>query len=440
MTDIHTLVLRFKELLEQARAEQGQWISVTLPVAGIPVHSLPQIADERYFWARPDREDYWLGLGSAWQCNASGESHLLDLADAAQTFCAELRHIDPQGCALAPRFTLASERRQGRLNLPSVQFQQNQGLTRLTVTPDPQQPQLWPDLLERGLKALTTPGKPLPGPPQLTQLQQTPDATVWLSLADKAVNELAHNRLSKLVLTRQVRLQAQRELSTAHLIQTLLYQQSGCTIFALDREDGCWLGASPEILLDQQRDQVFSEAVAGTIRRDPWESVDNKLGQWLLHDRKNQHEHQLVVDSLREGLSPLCSQLEINPQPTLLKLRGLQHLYTPIRGTLKQAQHPLCIAQRLHPSPAICGYPRDDAQPWLDRHEPLDRRLFTGLTGWIDTAGDAALNVVLRCACIRQNQVDLFAGAGLVADSNSLAEWEETELKLDNTAKALQEA
>ncbi|MCG8428217.1 MAG: isochorismate synthase [Chromatiales bacterium] len=446
MSEIDHLIDQIQHLLDQTANNPRQQVCVSLPLSGpctgLAAHSLPNVPDERYFWARPDSGEYWLGLGSAWRYRAHGGEHLLDLASAATTFSRSLHHIDPTGNSPAPRISLASEHQHGRLSLPEVQIYQIPGSSVITVAPNPTSPNQWRKLLARGIEALNTPTEPLPGPAHLSPVEQRPDASVWLTLSEQAVNQLGTDtELKKLVLSRQVRLQGQRTLSPSHLLQVLLCQQAHCTVFVLDNEDeGCWIGASPEILLTQQDQQIFTEAVAGTIRRDNCKTVDDKLGEWLLRDSKNRHEHELVVNSLRGALAPLCGKLDTAEAPRLLKLRGLQHLHTPISGTLNDTQHPLRIAHKLHPSPAICGYPRATAQHWLQQHEPLDRGLFTGLTGWIDIEQNATLNVVLRCARIEDDMVDLYAGAGLVADSNALAEWEETELKLNNMIEALQEA
>ena len=261
-----------------------------------------------------------------------------------------------------------------------------------------------------------------------------------MKLSERAVRDLSASHLKKLVLARRIRLKAQRKLSARHLLRSLACQHSHCTIFAADINEGCWVGASPEVLLDLRERRFFCEAVAGTVRRDPYESVDRELGEWLLRDPKNRCEHDLVVDALCRVLKPISRTLQVDDQPGLLRLRGLQHLYTPISGELKEREHPLGVAQELHPSPAVCGAPKKEAMAWLRRHEPLDRSWFSGLTGWIDTDGNAALNVVLRCAHLRGNSADLYAGAGLMPNSDSLTEWEETELKLANMTRALQDA
>ncbi|MET0012184.1 MAG: isochorismate synthase [Sedimenticola sp.] len=440
MTDIQHIEQTIQQLLQEVPPKAGRRVSVTLPLTGINLDSLPQTGDQRYFWMRPDKGVQWLGLGVSWQCGKPGNGHLAALAEDAETLGASIDHIDPEGCGSAPRLSLVSQDDGGLLTLPLVQLQFSPSGNLVTVSPDPDRPDSWRATLDQLRSAFDTPAEPPPPPPTLTLVDQAPQAPVWLRLAEQAIGELNNDHLDKLVLGRRITLTAQRKLSPEELIRTLGTRHSRSTLFAADRENGCWVGASPEILIDLQGEHFYSEAVAGTVRRDAYESVDNELGEWLLRDPKNRHEHQLVVDSLVDVLEPLSAELETGEQPVLLKLRGLQHLHTPVSGRLKRPLHPLRIAHQLHPTPAVGGTPKQAAVEWLESNEPLDRRWFTGLAGWIDTAGNGSLCVVLRCAHLQQERVDLYAGAGLVADSDSLAEWEETELKLDNMIKALQDA
>ena len=440
MIDSRQLTKQLRQILRQAKQDGHGPVSVTLPLPGATLHSLPQVPDERYFWMRPDRGEQWLGLGNAWRFEQPGDGHLGGLSEALEDFRSRLWHADPEACGVPPRLSLVSESQGGRITLPSIQLGSGNQTAYLTVTPDPAQPDAWTGTLERLLVALNRPYEPPPGPLLITLERQAPDAAVWIALAERAVETLAQGALQKVVLARSIRLTSQRPVDAAHLIRTLACQHAHCTIFAADVADGCWVGASPEVLLNCHQLDLFCEAVAGTVRRDPYQSVDRELGDWLLRDAKNRHEHQLVVDLLREVLDPLSANLDIPQQPGLLRLHNLQHLYTPIRATLKADTPALEIAQALHPSPAVCGAPRQQAQAWLQEHEPMDRAWFTGLSGWVDTAGGAALNVVLRCAHLRRDSINLYAGAGLVADSVSAAEWDETEIKLDSMIQALKAA
>jgi len=440
MIDSRNLGQRIQQRLQQARRHRHALVSVTLPLPGATLHSLPQVPDERYFWMRPDRGEQWLGLGNAWRSERPGEGHLGALSATLQDVTERLWHADPEACGVAPRLSLVSDSRGGRITLPSIQLGSGNHAVYLTVTPDPAQPDAWMATLERLLTALDHPYEPPPGPLLLSLQRQEPNASVWIALAERAVKTLAQSTLQKVVLARSVSLTSQRPVDAAHLVRTLACQHAHCTIFAADVDDGCWVGASPEVLLNRHELDLFCEAVAGTVRRDPYQTVDQELGEWLLRDAKNRHEHELVVDSLRAVLEPLSMNLTVPREPSLLRLHTLQHLYTPLRATLKENTPALEIAQALHPSPAICGSPRLQAQSWLQEHEPMDRAWFTGLSGWVDTAGGAALNVVLRCAHLRRDRVNLYAGAGLVADSVSAAEWDETEIKLDSMIQALKAA
>ncbi|MEW8021023.1 MAG: isochorismate synthase [gamma proteobacterium symbiont of Phacoides pectinatus] len=440
MTELHAIGERARHLLAQAGTDLGAWVCVTLPLRGVTLHSLPQTRIRRYLWMRPDRGERWLGLGSAWHGKAGGDDHLQGLAARADTLFEGLVRLDPESVGGAPRLSLCSSEGRGHLNLPLVQLHGDDHGTRITLCRDPRHPEAWMACLASLAEALRQPLDPPPGPPLLSVSGHRPDAGAWIGQAAAAVAALRRGGLRKLVLARRIRVTAQRVLSERHLVQALACRHPGCTIFAADLDDGIWVGASPEVLLDLRAGRLLSEAVAGTVRRDPDQSLDRALGEWLLSDAKNLREHALVVDALGEGLLPACRDLEIPARPELMRLRGLQHLRTPLRGRARAGWRALQMAQRLHPSPAICGAPRHGARDWLRRHERLPRRWFAGLSGWIDPTGDASLNVVLRCARLRGRSADLYAGAGLVADSEPLAEWEETELKLSGMIQALSDA
>ena len=95
------------------------------------------------------------------------------------------------------------------------------------------------------------------------------------------------------------------------------------------------------------------------------------------------------------------------------------------------------LVQQLHPTPAVCGWPRDAARKVIAAHEDLDRGWYAGPIGWIDAAGDGEFAVALRCAVVRGTRAWLFAGNGIMGDSQSAAELAEVELKFSPLAEAL---
>jgi menaquinone-specific isochorismate synthase len=159
----------------------------------------------------------------------------------------------------------------------------------------------------------------------------------------------------------------------------------------------------------------------------------------LLNCRKAQHEHALVVESIQSALAPLCRELALPDSPEVVKLRNLQHLWTGIKGTLRSGVSLLDAARRLHPTPAVAGTPTDRACQWLQDHETLARGWYSGIVGWLQADGEGELSVLLRCAVLQGRSAELFAGAGIVSDSDPQAELQETEMKLRAMLEAMQE-
>ena len=439
MNNHEALFQRFCSLLGEERTQHERFLSASLPlsIAVIP-KGIPEAVDQRYYWSRPAKDEWWLGLGCTWLKHIEDEQHLKCGAQYSDEVFGHCHSIDPEECNTPLRLAVWSEVESTDLILPTVQISSRQGVMVVTVTIDLTMPTEWQSLLHKGLEEMARIEEPISGPLVLSHRQQKPGAATWLDIADRAIETIRCGEVEKLVLARKVGYITSRDLSAKRLVKSLEYYHPHCTVYAADRREGCWAGASPEVLFDCRNDRFLCEAVAGTVRRDPDESVDRKLGEWLLRDPKSRREHEVVARWLSDRLKPYSQSEQSDIR--LLHLRGLQHLYMSFAGTLNSGVHPLEIAQLLHPSPAVSGMPQMASMDWLKQHELLDRKAYSGLTGWIDAAGDCALNVILRCACIVGDRVDLYAGAGLVADSDSVAEWEETELKLNSMIEALQDA
>src|SRR5690606_20771136 len=159
------------------------------------------------------------------------------------------------------------------------------------------------------------------------------------------------------VLARAVRAHLPQGVSRGRILNALMMSYPECYTFAVRRGDRTFVGATPERLIALRGAHVETMSLAGSPapRADPEE--DFALGQALLSDRKNQWEHRIVVDSIREGLSEYCSELEIADQPRLLKVRNVQHLWTPVSGRLDSSRTVLELVARLHPTPAVGGHP-----------------------------------------------------------------------------------
>jgi menaquinone-specific isochorismate synthase len=198
-----------------------------------------------------------------------------------------------------------------------------------------------------------------------------------------------------------------------------------------------FFGASPELLVAVEKSDVTTMALASSIRRGRTPEEDTTLAAQLLHDPKERLEHDLVVRAIERRLAPLTQQLIVPPEPAVLPLANIQHLYTPIQGRLRQAADALSLVELLHPTPALGGSPRDLAMAFIHQAESAPRGWYAAPIGWLDANLDGAFAVAIRSAVTQEERVWLYAGAGIVAGSDPHKEWEETGLKFRPILEAL---
>ncbi|MBW4652864.1 MAG: isochorismate synthase [Kaiparowitsia implicata GSE-PSE-MK54-09C] len=253
-----------------------------------------------------------------------------------------------------------------------------------------------------------------------------------------ALPALRHHGLEKLVLSHAVDAESPFPFDWLQSLDNLRQIHPDCFVFSTRNGQGqTFLGASPELLLRVRNRRLMTDALAGSAPRGASQQEDATLGDRLLNSAKERHEHQLVVDFLRDRLQQLNITPESAAQPQLLKLSNIQHLHTPIWGTIPAHCHPLEILAMLHPTPAVAGMPRDRACALIRRYEPFGRSLYAAPLGWVDSDGNAEFIVGIRSALINGCHARLFAGAGIVAGSDPDRELAEVKLKLQALLKAL---
>lgn len=252
-----------------------------------------------------------------------------------------------------------------------------------------------------------------------------------------ASKEIRNGVLDKVVLSRVMEAESEEELSVIHLLQCLREEQPNSFLFAIERNESCFVGASPERLVKREGERVFSACIAGTTSRGKTPSEDESLGKELLHDGKNLHEHQLVVDMIRSAMSQICSEIEIPDHPSLYKMKNVQHLYTPVIGKADRQEDLLSVVEQLHPTPALGGYPQRLALQKIREFESHDRGWYGAPVGWFDYKGDGEFAVAIRSGLIHKNEATLFAGNGIVGDSEPESEYRETQMKFRPMLSAL---
>ncbi|MDQ2742622.1 MAG: isochorismate synthase [Chloroflexota bacterium] len=258
----------------------------------------------------------------------------------------------------------------------------------------------------------------------------------WLNLVERAKETISRGRAEKIVLARSIQVEV-RDPDPARALARLRDRYPGCTLFAIARGRLCFLGASPERLVRLSDGVVQVSALAGTAPRGVTIEEDRQFGAELLCNAKDREEHAVVVRMVREALANCCRDLAVPPTPTLMKLRNVQHLYTPIAGWLLSDEGLLGLVDRLHPTPAVAGFPRAAAMQFLRDHEQLDRGLYAGPVGWVDRNGEGEFAVALRSALLQANEATLYAGCGIMVDSDGGREYEESCLKLQPMLSAL---
>ena len=274
---------------------------------------------------------------------------------------------------------------------------------------------------------------------QIISMQSTPPASEFQASVSAALDAFAQGKLAKVVLSRKLTLTLHQPADPKQVMARLMAQNPHAFHFSLPLGQGRrLLGASPELLLRVSGGEVFTHPLAGSARRASEPVQDEAVARDLLASRKDQHEHRLVIDEIRRVLTPHCRELAIPQKPTLMSTDTLWHLGTPIAGQLHGSDASvLSLACQLHPTPALCGYPTDLARQFIREQEPFRRALFSGIVGWCDSQGNGEWAVVIRCGVFDGHQVELFAGAGIVAGSDPAMEWAETGTKLGTMLKAL---
>lgn len=279
----------------------------------------------------------------------------------------------------------------------------------------------------------------------ITHLRASPPAAQFEQWVQHAV-ELLHQQplLKKLVLARHLELELSQGLNRSALLEALWSQNTqGYTYsFALDDspDPATFLGASPELLLRKQGEQVYLNPLAGTALRQPNNpAADQAIAQQLLHSSKDRAEHAFVIENILAALAPFCEELDAATTPSLVSTATLWHLSTEIHGRLKAPYtNALHLTLAVHPTPAVCGHPTLLARDYIEQIENIDRGFFAGAVGWMDQAGDGEWAVAIRCAYYKQKKLLLSAGAGIVLDSTPISERIETGNKLRTLLNALQ--
>ena len=254
---------------------------------------------------------------------------------------------------------------------------------------------------------------------------------MWAELVNRATGAIGAGAIEKVVLSRVCELRAAEQIDAAATLDFLNEQYGDCYRFLFEPlPHHAFFGATPELLIRRTGPRVQTMALAGSIARGQSPREDTQLAAQLLASAKERREHNLVVETIRRDMAAATTRLNIPDAPVVLRLRNIQHLLTPIEGQLTEPQLGVVpLLRRLHPTPAMGGAPADRALAFLRRHEPVPRGWYAAPIGWLDRRQDGVFAVAIRSAVTQHARAWLYAGAGIVAESQPAPEWAETALK-----------
>jgi menaquinone-specific isochorismate synthase len=403
--------------------------------APCPWHLVLQ-EDPAFLWREAGREEVWLGLGSLAEY-ASPEALRVALE---RVQCPEL-NVTPRGFGVVafdpdckPE-ALWHDFPAWRFVLPSCLIRWNAGVaTVLVMTTEHAE-------LSANVRRVTTMlQRPASGGTiDIGAMEEMSlfSREAWGQAVARVQHHIRHNLVRKAVLARQSVARLPHDVNSATLLEQLSMDAPESDVFAYrQRTGGVFLGATPERLFVQRRRQLTVDSLAGTRPRGTDAAEDQRLADELSHSAKDLLEQRLVTDHVVDQMQTLCEDVVIESAPRVRRLHAVQHLSTTVEGTIRDSVTLDHILSALHPTPATCGVPIASARELIAEIEPEPRGLYAGVIGWVGVE-QARFSVGIRSCLVRGNEVRLFAGAGIMADSDADAEFDECEWKLRPLRHAL---
>jgi menaquinone-specific isochorismate synthase len=309
--------------------------------------------------------------------------------------------------------------------VPKVVLGRRDGRSWLTLMTPPGAVEV-PALRRRPFAATTAP------PASVTAA--VPPEPVWRDAVARAVTAVRAGDLDKVVLARALDVTADAPIDPRAVASRLAARFPACFTYICDG----LVGASPELYVRRTGRHAESLVLAGTVRRGATPEEDAELEASLLVSSKDAAEHRWAASSVEEYFATVASDVVANARPTLLRLANVSHLATHVEAWLgTDPPSALALAAALHPSAAVGGSPRAEALAAITRLEAAPRGRYAAPVGWVDASGDGEFAIALRCAQIDGASARLWAGAGIVADSDPDAEVAETTAKFDAVLSAL---
>ena len=289
--------------------------------------------------------------------------------------------------------------------------------------------------IDRILRVATEARPPRPSSNSFRVGARTPVGR-YLDAVTLARDAVRNGLIKKAVIARDIEVHADEPIDIHSVLLRLRASFGSSYRFCI----GNMIGASPELLIEVAGREVRSRPLAGTTPRTGDPDTDKQLADELFSSTKNQVEHRVVVDMVHDTLLPFCSYLDWEAEPSIVTVANVQHLGTYIEGALTEpTAHVMTLLKALCPTPALGGFPSATAIDFITENEPMERGNYGGAVGWMDAEGNGTFAVTIRCAELSEDRrtARLFAGGGIVAESNPYAELAETQAKFQAMLSAI---
>ena len=277
------------------------------------------------------------------------------------------------------------------------------------------------------------------GQHRLQQIVEQPDED-FLQACQKIIGAIGNGDVIQVNLSKSWRLQLQESIATRALAKSLAQVNPASFFCCFPVGPYTIISASPERLLRVTGNRIETQPLGGTIHRDLLDlQQDEVLKSRLRRDPKMQAEHTMLVDLERNDMAKICRprSVEVAHFMGIETQPHLHHLLSVIQGQLLEDISPSAIFQAMCPGGSISGCPKKICLEMLEQLETEPREWYTGAYGYIDDSGAMDINLLIRSMAVKANEIYLRAGAGIVADSNPLAELLETKLKMRGLAHSL---
>ena len=449
------LLARLERGVARARREGEVLVGLTAPLAPGSDPSAIAFASRRsgetfFCFEQPDRDGAALAaLGVARAMTATGPRRFAEVAAAWRALAGGAIADAPDGplgagLVATGGFAFADDGgraphwsgfRPAQLVVPEVALARRGDDVRLTVaalaTPD-DDPEHLLERVEARLDELREAPMPMldPAPSERSRIAATAPPEHYEAAVARAVERIRAGDFEKIVLAREVAVHAPADHDAGAVFDVLRQAFRSCYVFCAGAGDAAFVAASPELLVRREGSRASTVALAGSTRRSADPGVDAHLGEQLLRSEKDREEQAIVTRRIARALRPHAVWITAPDEPEIVRIANIQHLATPIRAQLATPLSAVELAGILHPTPAVGGEPHGAAAPLIPALEGLDRGWYAGPVGWTDANEDGEFCVALRCALLRGREARLYAGVGVVRDSDPAAELAETEVKL----------